>query len=132
MFTTENVIENTQNESEVKDFEPKTVEHFLNFLYSDQLDRPAGYNSLQLLLMADKYNVVGLKKECEKALAKSITVSNAISVLTTASRIQAELLVEKSAKFIFENLDKFEGSTEWNEMVKTHPENLDHILKQRS
>jgi len=91
MFSKENTIENTKNEVEVKDFESNIVANLIRFLYSDELIDQALYISLELLLLADKYNVVGLRRECEKALAISISTSNAISYLCTASRIDAPL-----------------------------------------
>ncbi len=131
MFSKENAIENTKIEVEVKDFEPNIVANFIKFLYSDELIDQALYISLDLLLLADKYNVVGLRKECEKALAISISTSNAISYLCTASRIDAPLLVKRSAKFIFKNLDELVGSAEWREMVKSNPEAMNHIFINR-
>ena len=131
MFTNENVKENTNNEVELDDFEPNIVANFIKFLYSDELIDEALYNSIDLLLLADKYNVEPLRKECEKALAKLINTSSAISYLCTASRIEAPLLVKRSANFIFKNLDTLVGSTEWKEMAKTNPEIMNHIFLNR-
>ena len=131
MFTNENVIENTNNQVEVDDFEPNIVANFIKFLYTDELLDTALYNSLDLLLLADKYNVEALRKGCEKALAKSISTSNAISFLCMASRIEAPLLVERSANFTFKNLDTLVGSAEWKEMVKNNPEAMHHIFLNR-
>ena len=131
MLTRENVLENTICEAEVNDFESDIVSDFLHFLYSDEVVDPALYNSVDLLLLADKYNVEDLRKECEKALIKSISILNAISFLSTASRIQAPLLVERSASFIFKNLDNLVNSDDWREMVKSNPEAMDHIFKNR-
>ncbi len=72
MFANTSAVENITREAEVNDFEPDIVGDFLNFLYTGELVDPALYNSLDLLLLADKYNVVALRKECEKALVKSI------------------------------------------------------------
>ncbi len=72
MFANTSAVENITREAEVNDFEPDIVEDFLHFLYTGELVDPALYNSLDLLLLADKYNVVALRKECEKALVKSI------------------------------------------------------------
>ena len=129
MFACENVIENTINEVEVNDFEPDTVKDFLVFLYSDKLD-PILY-SVDLLLLADKYNVVGLRKACEKALVKAIDNSNALKFLSTVSLIQAPLLVERIASYIFKNLDDLEGTPDWDELVKSNPEALALIFKHR-
>jgi len=131
MLTSEDVIEKTKNELVADDFEPNIMENFIKFLYSNELIDKTHYNSLDLLLLADKYNVGALRKECEKALTKSIKNSNAILLLCTASRIEAPFLVERSAKFIFKNLDTLVGSAKWKEMVKTNPEAMNHIFINR-
>ena len=79
MFTNENVKENTKKEVDANDFDPNIVANFIKFLYSDELIDEALYNSIDLLLLADKYNVEALRKGCEKALSKLINTSNAIS-----------------------------------------------------
>jgi speckle-type POZ protein len=131
MFAQENVLENIIRETEVIDFESDVVDDFLHFLYSDEVMDPALYNSVDLLLMADKYNVEDLRKECEKALVKSISIFTAIPFLSTASRIQAPLLVARSANFIFKNLDILVKSDDWKDMVKSYPEAMDHIFQNR-
>ncbi len=130
MFVSEYAIENTMNTVEVNDFEPGTLRDFLDFLYSDKLEDPASF-SVDLLLLADKYNVEGLRKSCEKALIKSIDNSNALRFLSTVSRIQAPLLVERTANYIFKNLDNLEGTSDWGKLVKSNPEALALIFKHR-
>jgi hypothetical protein len=72
----------------------------LEFIYSDSLQDASAYNSVDLLLLADRYNVEKLRIDCEKALAKTIDVSNAANLLSVASRITAPYLLKKVAKFI--------------------------------
>ena len=128
MFSSENFVENTKHEANVNDFEPDIVDNFLKFLYSDKLDNPELFNSVDLLLMSDKYQVCGLRKKCEEALIEDIGPSNAIQLLVVASRIQAPLLVARSANSIFINLDMFVGTEEWNEIVKPSAEIMNLIF----
>jgi hypothetical protein len=132
MFANENVTEKAKNELELNDVKPIIMANFIHFLYSDELVNPSLYSSLDLLILADKYKIVGLRKECEKALAKSVSTSNAITFLCSASRIEAPLLAKRSANFIFKNLDTLIGSVEWNEMVETNPRVMNQILQNRS
>ena len=123
-------IEKTTNDVEEKDFKPDTVKIFLLFLYSDKVDNPALY-SVDLLLLADKYNVKGLSKACEKALVKTIDKSNALKILSTVSLINAPLLIKQTAGFIFKNLDDLEGTPNWNKLARNNPEALALIFKHR-
>jgi len=88
----ENIRTSTENKIEIIDCEPETMKDFLQFLYTGQVKDEnfdqASYNSTNLLLLADKYNVIGLKKKCELTLANKMHVNNAIKVLTIASRCQ--------------------------------------------
>ena len=130
MFGHKELAENVTNEAEIKDFSPKSVEDFLEFLYTDELYE-ADSNSVELLLMADKYNVGRLKINCEKALSKNIDNSNAIKLFCTASTIDAAYLMENTAKFILKNIDELFDNTEWKEMVKSNPEHMNNIFKFR-
>ena len=131
MFSSENLIENTKHEANVNDFEPDIVDNFLKFLYSDKFDDPELFNSVDLLLMFDKYQVCSLRKKCEEALVEDIGLSNAIQLLVIASRIQAPLLVARSADSIFINLDMFVGTKEWNEIFKPSAEIMNLIFAHR-
>ena len=83
------------------------------------------------LILADEYNVVGLKKKCELTLANKLHVKNAIKVLTIASQISAPILKPKAANFTYQNLDELVDSDDWEEMVKTNPTLMDDIFKFR-
>ena len=131
MFAGKNFSENVSNEAEMNEFDPEVVDNFIQLLYVDDLsDRKL--NSLGLLLLADKYNVVGLRKNCEKALSKLVNTSNAIPLLCTASRIEAPLLIERSANFIFKHLDALVGTANWKKLVETSAEVMALIFKHRS
>ncbi len=130
MFAHDNVLESKINEVEIKDFKPDTVENFLHFLYSDELYDPALY-TIDLLMLADKYNVEGLRKEVEKALVEVLDISNAIKFLSTASMIEAPLLIARTANFIFKNLDKLEGTPDWETLAKSNPQAFLLIFKHR-
>ena len=130
MFGNNAFAENAANEANIRDFSPKSVKDFLEFLYTDELDKP-DLNSVELLLMADKYNVVGLKVNCEKALSKTVDTSNAVKLFCTASTIEAPFLTKNTAKFIFKNIDELFDTAEWKMMVKSNPEHLNSIFKYR-
>jgi hypothetical protein len=134
MFENKSSKENTKNEVEIIDCEPEIMKDFLQFLYTDRVEgeHQRSYNSIDLLLMADKYNVLGLKKKCELALAKQLHVKNAIELLIVASKISAPILKPKAANFIFKNLDELVESDDWDEMAETNPALLNDIFKFRS
>ncbi len=114
----------------IEDCHPDTLALLLEFIYSDKLEDTSAYNSVDLMILADRYNVERLRIECERALAKAIDLSNAANLLSVASRITAPYLLKNSAKFIrsrcYPDLVK---SNDWKEMVKTNPQALDAIFQ---
>ena len=52
------------------------VEKMVEFIYRNKLTRKVDYCSTDLLLLSDKYNIVRLRCECEKALVQEICLTN--------------------------------------------------------
>jgi hypothetical protein len=130
MFENKTATENNKNEVELEDFQPETLEDFMKFLYSDEIN-VTRYISVDLLLLADKYNVPLLKKKCEIGLGSHIALDNAIDLITVSSRIQASILLQRTAKFIFQHLKELVDTTKWNEMVEANPKLMNEIFKFR-
>jgi hypothetical protein len=49
----------------------------IEYIYTDDLKQPDDLNSVDLMLLADKYNVVGLRRKCEKAISKNLNLGEA-------------------------------------------------------
>ena len=131
MLSNKAFMENVTNEAEIKDFSPKSVKDFLEFLYTDYVTGRTGFNSVELLFMADKYNVGRLKKYCQSVLSRSVDSSNAIKLFRMASTIEAAYLMKKTAEFILKNINKLFDTAEWKEMVESNPEHMNNIFKFR-
>jgi len=129
MLTQEESLERIKNEVEIKDCSHEALESFLEFLYTDGLADETPYNSTELLILADKYNVASLKNKCELALSETLTNLNAIQLLSTASLISAKTLLKNAATYIAKNHRELVGSDDWAEMVKTNPQAMDAIFK---
>ena len=130
MFSQESFAENKNNMSTIEDCNPETLALLLEFIYSDSLKNTSAYNSVDLLLLADRYNVEKLRIECERALAKSIDLSNAANLLSVASRITAPYLLKKVAKFIRSSCSRdLVNSEDWKEMVKTNPQAMNAVFQ---
>lgn len=52
------------------------VSKMVEYIYTDDLKHPEDYNSVDLMLLADKYNIVGLRRKCEKALSKNLNIGS--------------------------------------------------------
>jgi speckle-type POZ protein len=126
---TSDSIEKKKGEVEIKDCSAGILRHFLKFVYTDCLDDERDYNSTELLILADRYQVSGLKKRCEVALSKTISKNNAIQLLSTASLYSAELLMANASRVVANNLKELVGSEDWKQMVATNPQAMEAIVK---
>jgi speckle-type POZ protein len=129
MLTQEESLERIKNEVEIKDCSHEALESFLEFLYTDGLSDKTPYQSTELLVLADKYNIPSLKDKCELALSEILTNFNAIQLLSTAFLISAKTLLKNAAIYITKNHRELVGSDDWAEMVKTNPQAMDAIFK---
>merc|ERR1712168_1038005 len=89
---------NVKDEVKVPDVEPEVFKGLLRFLYSGLAPENVADKALDLLLVADKYGVDGLKEICEEKA--SIHRDNVVDALLVADSIQNEKLMTR-AKAIF-------------------------------
>jgi speckle-type POZ protein len=128
MLSTES-IEKQRGEVEVKDCSAETLRLFLEFVYSDCLRKDSDYISTELLILADRYQVAGLKNTCEVALSKTMSKDDAIQLLSTASLYSAKVLMSNAARVVANNLKELVGSEDWKQMVATNPRAMEAIIK---
>jgi hypothetical protein len=122
MFSHGNVKE-CQEGKVVLDEDSNVAELFLKFLYSDQIDGSLDEdNAVQMLMMADRYNVTKMKKTCSTFLAKKITVENVASILITGRRGNCSKLENIACSFIAKNVASVKKTEAWKKMVEDHHE----------
>ena len=129
MFSHTDLAEGQKDEAVIKDCSPEVLTKFLEFLYTEDLEDNEGFNSKALLILSDRYNVVSLKKRCERTMAKGLNCSNAIGLLNLATTIPTPILLEKSARFVAKNHEKLKEEKEWSKMIEKNPQAMVAILK---
>jgi len=81
MFST-SMLEAKENTVEINDFEEDVVKSMLEYIYtgetSDLSERAA-----ELMQIAEKYDLDGLKRDCEHAIACNLTVRFATTIHST-------------------------------------------------
>jgi hypothetical protein len=82
------MLESSKNEVDISDFKAEVVEGMLEYIYTGEVKSLPALAS-ELLQISDKYDQQGLKKECEKTLAKNLTVENATELLSLACQHNA-------------------------------------------
>ena len=127
MFRHEDISETLTGKAIIKDCTPQVLSDFLEFLYTDQLENKDNFDSCELMLLADKYNIPSLKKVCEKNLGLNLNCSNAIKKLNLAAMVTAPELLEIAAKFVTNHFHKLYGSEDWKVMIEHNTEALHAI-----
>ena len=80
LFSTNDWAENKENAFPIKDHSPDVVKQMLEFIYTNKIPEGTTF-SLNLLIIADQFNLKGLIQLCESELSKNMTHQNAIEVL---------------------------------------------------
>ena len=93
------MLESIQNVVEIVDFDDNIAKGMLEYIYT------GGTESLQenapgLLAIADKYQLLGLKRDCERIMAKNFTIENAAEILVLAHLHNSNKLKFEVIKFI--------------------------------
>jgi hypothetical protein len=113
-------VEECQEGKIVLDNDPDVAMLFLKFIYTDQFPGVLDEDkAVQVLMMADKYNVPKMKRTCSKFLAECITIENCSSILIAGRRGNSQILENKCCAFIVKNIDTVKKTEGWREMVET-------------
>ncbi len=104
MFNHQDLSEARTSVVEIEDTDSGTMEAFLRFLYTGELDFPASLdNAERLLSVAEKYDVKSLKSWCEEGISRLTDASNAVRVVGMADRYRADALRSFMVRFVGRN-----------------------------
>ncbi|ODM87114.1 Speckle-type POZ protein [Orchesella cincta] len=93
------MIENETNTLVISDFDDVVVKGMLEYLYTGTTYCMAE-RAPELLQIAEKYNLEGLKENCEYAMAESLSHENAGMFLVLAHTHNAPHLKQRTVGFI--------------------------------
>ena len=127
LFTVD-MAEKKESCLDIKDANAATLASFLEFVYTDDLSDSSGFKSTELLILADRFQFDQLKLACEGAIAETISISNAVKLLSISHTYSAGHLQKVAATFVRNNRRSLVGSQDWKEMVKTNPEAMEALF----
>uniref|UniRef100_A0AAY4EGQ1 BTB domain-containing protein n=1 Tax=Denticeps clupeoides TaxID=299321 RepID=A0AAY4EGQ1_9TELE len=119
MFT-HNMMERQTNRVEIHEMEPEVLKELLTFIYSGKAPNLQDM-AAELLVAADMYLLERLKRMCEEALCRSLTVENAAEILIFADLYLTPNLKEKSITFINQYSSDVMRTPGWKTIQKGHP-----------
>ena len=108
---------------EEKDISSESMEQFVYFLYHETL-KDSEKISIELLMLADKYNIRGLLDECSKYFESNLSLENALDVLVTAEITNQKNLFEAASRFVCKNIGILRKSSAYQDLLKNNPSML--------
>ena len=134
MFKNKSLIEK-QTEGVMKvdetDVNSDTMEQFLHYLYFQKVEDNKMIN-VDLMIVADKYNVKELLEFCTKYLESNLSDENALEVLVKAELVNQKNLIDAASKFIYKNIGRVNKTSAWEEMSKKNPALIVKLFSQMS
>uniref|UniRef100_A0AAY4EGZ7 BTB domain-containing protein n=1 Tax=Denticeps clupeoides TaxID=299321 RepID=A0AAY4EGZ7_9TELE len=111
---------NMMERQTIHEMEPEVLKELLTFIYSGKAPNLQDM-AAELLVAADMYLLERLKRMCEEALCRSLTVENAAEILIFADLYLTPNLKEKSITFINQYSSDVMRTPGWKTIQKGHP-----------
>ncbi|XP_044010299.1 speckle-type POZ protein-like [Aphidius gifuensis] len=131
MFDHEQFKENENNDVVIEDIEEDVFEEFLHYIYTGE-SLKVGKMPMELLAVAEKYQVNCLKNICEVIICETINVDNVASIVVCSDRYNLKKLHEKCLEFMKKNLQAVISNKTFQVYKKKYPEIfvgvLEHLL----
>ncbi|XP_023318659.1 speckle-type POZ protein B-like [Trichogramma pretiosum] len=115
MFT-HNMLENKENSVKITDTTKNTVIEMLRYIYTARVIINEVDIIIELLEVAEKYQIDNLKIKCEKILCSDLSSENAIKILIAAHKYKAKYLEDETIKFITTNTELLSNSEKMKEI----------------
>jgi hypothetical protein len=116
----------------ISDFSEPVVREFVQFLYADRSAKSAlQVHGMQLLAMADKYQVSSLSAVCVSYLSSHLTEANVFHALTLADSCGATVLKAKALSYIRDHLQAVSTSGNFTDLSAELVKDVLKALAQR-
>ena len=115
-------------EIKIKDAEPPVFKQVLRHVYCGKLPEDLKTNALQILPLADKFDLSSLREACIHWMERGLDVSNVIETLTAADLFLCDDLKRKC----LERLNEWKASMDAAEFEHLKPRLLIELIKVRA
>ena len=113
----------------IEDFDAAVVEQFVRYIHTDTIDESLEVFARELLMIADKYDVRGLKNLAEKRLIKSLSIETVCATFEFVTLItNVEELRVACSKFICNNRDAVKLKGDWQKLSENSKDLLLDVL----
>ena len=122
------MAESRENKVDLVDLEADTAEDMLTFIYTGKVT-DVGEKATNLLDVADKYGISGLKEMSEAALCAKMNIDNVLNMLVLADLHNAPSVKSLALKFVRENVQEIVSQEGWRKKLEKYPEIVFDILE---
>ncbi|XP_057322583.1 speckle-type POZ protein B-like [Microplitis mediator] len=125
------MIEKKENKISIPDITPETFEKVLKYIYTDEItDLDA--DAERLLEAADKYQLQSLKEMCQESLSGTLTVDNALKIMTLADRHSAKDLLEFTIDYMASKIKDIIVTEDFQVLEKSNVTEVFGLIKKLS
>lgn len=107
---------------EIKNIKQEVLEELFQFIYTGKVNEVEEETVCDLLIVAEKYNIKGLKVLTEDTKCVDLSEFNAIKYLNLAITNNAKKLKESAMNLISLKLEEFTKNPELQKFMKLHSE----------
>ncbi|XP_015905763.2 speckle-type POZ protein-like isoform X1 [Parasteatoda tepidariorum] len=116
----QDMIESQTSTVEIFDVDSDTLKSFLEFIYTGKVEDIDYAMAKELLLVADKYQVLTLKEKCVSFLESVISFKTVFEVLSLADLISHKYLKKTAMNFVATNSKILFISPEWLNLIQNN------------
>ena len=121
------MIEEKTGKVEIDDFEAETVDAMVYYMYKENIYDERLIN-VDLLRLADKYNVTSLVDFCAEHLEENLSLENALDILVTSHQINQKDLFYAATNFAYENMRYLVKTDSWKKLMETDPKLANDVV----
>ncbi|XP_031778369.1 BTB/POZ domain protein isoform X1 [Nasonia vitripennis] len=115
-------------ELELMDLSREVVEALLRYIYTDHVDN-LDQLAPQMLALAIRFRLQGLKEHCERSLTETITPENVASRLLLADEYGCDILKRAGLAYCEENAMSITKNFAWKMMEQVNPELFNEVCE---
>ena len=119
------------NEVKIDDVSEDVFIEMLRFTYTGKVENP-DVVALDLISVADKYDLKNLKNFSQQEMLKNLNVETAAKYLVLADLHSANLLKEEAIEYIARNSAAVTKTDGWKQMVKSYPNLIAEIFERQN
>merc|ERR1719508_584077 len=129
MILNDNFVETRQNSITIGEASPDMVEAMLDFIYTGRVPDDIQEKAIDLINLADSYDLQDLMEICESSLINNLTVEGVIETLIAIDlHCPNSQNRQKIVDFIKEEATQVVKSSHWKEFVVKYPDLVTEIV----